>query len=88
MALYLLHYCYDDLVGGGPYNLSTVNNPPSLVQRHGRMPMQFTGTLDYLSDVTQVEDWLLAQLIAGNITVSNVQLLGWQLLADEQRPGV
>ncbi|EKT4472573.1 hypothetical protein QEM11_003464 [Pseudomonas putida] len=47
--------------------------------------MEFEGTLEYESDVQEVEQWLQGQF-AVDALVTNVQLLGWQLLTGRDRP--
>lgn len=85
MNLYLLHFCYDQLPPptGQLENLGT--NPLYMEQRHGRVTLEFEGTLEYESDVLEVEHWIQGRF-AVDALVSNVQLLGWQLLAGRDRP--
>ncbi|MND55352.1 hypothetical protein D3C76_946300 [compost metagenome] len=86
MAIYLLHYCYDQ---SEPFSgdFADLNKPKATVQRQGRLMIDLENGLEFASDVTWVENFLSNEhVVAGNFGGSNFQLLSWQRLSGLERP--
>lgn len=86
MPQYLLHYCYDHVVGSTTLTAKTLNNPPRPEPRQGRLHYAAPYELQYASDVAEAEEWIAGTLLQQGVVGKNFQLLNWQRLEGDQRP--